>query len=131
MTSDQHLYRFWNGETLLYIGVSINAYARANQHRRDADWWPEADRMTIETFPDRAAVLAAEAAAIIAEAPRFNVAGNPRATPKKAVPFEPYVGRKEPLDPDSQAFIDSIVDQAPPLTHDQLATLGALLKEAR
>lgn len=75
------LYRFWEGERLLYVGISIDAYVRASQHRRRADWWPEATHVTFEKHPTREAVFVAERRAIESEAPAYNVAGAEGARP--------------------------------------------------
>lgn len=78
--TDQTLYRFWAKSKLLYVGISINAFARASAHRRGSEWWPLATRVTFEHFPDRAAVLRAESLAIRSEHPQFNIRHNSGAT---------------------------------------------------
>lgn len=71
------LYRFYadDGE-LLYIGITVNPKARDYQHAAKSHWWTEAARKEIcwyETWP---AAELAERAAIRAERPRYNIAGN-------------------------------------------------------
>lgn len=76
----QTLYRFFDAAgSLLYIGVTQNGAGRIQQHNRDKDWWPQVATATFETYPDRDAVLRAEANAIRAERPRYNVQHNGRA----------------------------------------------------
>lgn len=74
--TEQTLYRFWRGKTLLYVGVSVNAYERASQHKRTAGWWDEADSVTFEHFHTREAVLDAERVAIRNECPKYNIVHN-------------------------------------------------------
>lgn len=71
------LYRFWGVEGLLYVGISVNAYARAAQHRRGKDWWPKADAVTFEYYLTREAALEAEELAIKYEGPLYNIVHNP------------------------------------------------------
>lgn len=82
----QQLYRFSDAAgQLLYIGISINAAARAAQHKHDKNWWPDVATMTIETHDvDRQAIEAIERDAIKRERPRYNVTHNvaPVAAPK-------------------------------------------------
>jgi hypothetical protein len=48
---------------------------RLRSHESQKLWWIEASSITLEHFPTRPAALAAEAAAIIAEDPVYNIAG--------------------------------------------------------
>lgn len=79
MSQAHALYRFYSatGE-LLYVGITLNPSARWKRHRRDKPWWSEVARITLETHPDRPAVLAAERAAIETEHPQHNVVHNGR-----------------------------------------------------
>lgn len=70
------LYRFWDGEVLLYVGISVEAYKRASRHRRLSSWWPKATSVTFEPQPNREAALAAEKFAIQNERPIYNVVHN-------------------------------------------------------
>lgn len=69
----QTLYRYFSGDTLLYIGVSVNAYYRAQQHQQNAAWWEDATHVTFEKFDTREAVEEAETRAIRSEKPKYNV----------------------------------------------------------
>lgn len=76
--TDHALYRFFNDDDeLLYIGITLNVSSRFRGHARDKPWWTEVHRITLEHYADRPTVLVAEAAAIRAEKPRYNVAHNP------------------------------------------------------
>lgn len=67
------LYRFLDtGGHLLYVGITLNPAARFRRHQR-RNWWTDVATITIETYPDRASVLAAEALAIGSERPTHNV----------------------------------------------------------
>ena len=67
------LYRFFGADdTLLYIGITCDPGSRWTKHAEERPWWCEVSRVTLETFDTRDAVLAAEAAAIRTERPRYN-----------------------------------------------------------
>ena len=73
----QALYRFWDASgVLLYVGISVNPTGRFDQHRGDKSWWHEIASITIQAYPDRPTVEAAEKAAIIAETPLYNIVHN-------------------------------------------------------
>lgn len=72
------LYRFFDSQgTLLYVGISGNWMARLKSHAKTADFYSAVAGMTIERFPDRESVVAAELEAIESENPLFNRADNP------------------------------------------------------
>ena len=73
---EQTLYRYWQGDDLLYIGIAINAYSRASQHSDTAQWWPEASHVTFEKYASREEVLIAEMLAIKSEHPQYNITHN-------------------------------------------------------
>lgn len=69
-----YVYRFWGHDgTLLYVGITTRLEARFKSHQ-SKPWWPQASHSTIETHPNRALALAAEATAILFESPRHNIA---------------------------------------------------------
>ena len=71
------LYRFWNAAgDLLYVGISVNPYGRFEQHQADKPWWGEVAKITMQPYPDRESVLAAERDAIECEHPAYNVQHN-------------------------------------------------------
>jgi hypothetical protein len=68
------LYRMYDGnDALLYVGITARVEMRFGEHRKARPWWPSVATVRLEHFPDRNSVLDAEAAAIGAENPRFNV----------------------------------------------------------
>ena len=85
MSSDLVLYRFFDADGgLLYVGISVNVWARFSQHRQGSAFFPEAATVTLQSgFASRDELRVAEAAAIRAEKPRFNVVHNrPKSKPK-------------------------------------------------
>lgn len=77
MTKRQTLYRMYDeAGALLYIGITQQQAGRFHQHSRDKSWWDEVTQIRVQHYPDRAAVEAAEMAAIAAECPRYNIVGN-------------------------------------------------------
>jgi predicted GIY-YIG superfamily endonuclease len=68
------LYRFFDHTgTLLYIGITWDIAVRFPQHTTRKPWWSTVANITIETHPNRPAVLEAERHAIQAEKPLYNV----------------------------------------------------------
>jgi predicted GIY-YIG superfamily endonuclease len=75
----QHaLYRFFgvSGE-LLYVGLTADPGRRFKQHRVSKEWWLSVANVTIEWFPDQAAVRRAETLAIRDENPIHNLQRRP------------------------------------------------------
>lgn len=73
-TGDHALYRFYGADRdLLYIGISLHPFQRMGQHRTDKSWWGEVSKVTIDRYPSRQAVLAAERVAIKVENPKYNI----------------------------------------------------------
>ena len=89
------LYRFFDADgALLYVGITANLEQRWAAHERDKVWWPDVAEKTVEWHGTRPAALAAELAAIKAEAPRYNVAGSPWAPgPRVLEPCELNTGQ--------------------------------------
>lgn len=74
---DQYLYRLFGADdTLLYTGVSDDWTRRLRQHALGKQWATEILSVTLETYPDRPAVLAAERQAIRSEKPLHNIHHN-------------------------------------------------------
>jgi predicted GIY-YIG superfamily endonuclease len=68
------LYRvFAASGVLLYVGVTVNYWARMAAHKRSSPWWYRAYTITIKRYGRLAAGAAAEAAAIREEKPQYNV----------------------------------------------------------
>ena len=58
---------------LLYVGISVSAVHRLEQHQRSAGWFGDISRIDVEWWPFRALAERAEAAAIWHERPLWNV----------------------------------------------------------
>lgn len=75
------LYRHFDAcGRLLYVGISLSAVHRLEQHRSHAHWFRDIARVDVQWLPSRDAAMKAEAAAIGEERPAFNVVrpGQPR-----------------------------------------------------
>jgi predicted GIY-YIG superfamily endonuclease len=69
------LYRHYDADkNLMYVGISLNAFARLSQHRDHSKWFEKIAHVEIEHFPTREEALAAEKNAIKSENPMFNIA---------------------------------------------------------
>lgn len=82
------LYRHFNeAGDLLYVGISLCVVSRLSQHVDGSPWAAEIANITITHFPTRPEALAAEAAAILTENPKYNVVGRkPKPAPKPRRP---------------------------------------------
>ena len=68
------LYRLYGaGDDLLYVGITGNLRVRFARHAAEKQWWPDVARRTVEWLPSWGEALKAEAAAIRAENPRYNI----------------------------------------------------------
>ncbi len=70
------LYRFYNDEGLLYVGISLNVFARISQHKREKHWFDEVSDISVSHFDTRDEALDEEAKAIKQEFPKYNIAMN-------------------------------------------------------
>lgn len=61
-----------DGKTL-YIGCTANVDRRTQSHRLGAPWWKQVQTMTVERYPTKREARQAEAAAIYAEQPPYNI----------------------------------------------------------
>ena len=69
------LYRHFDVERkLLYVGISLNTFARLSQHKDHAQWFEKVAVVSIEHFETREEAMAAERSAIKMESPKFNIA---------------------------------------------------------
>jgi hypothetical protein len=74
VTERTAVYRLYGeGGALLYVGAAGVPDSRFRHHARHKPWWAEVARREIEWHADRPAALRAEAQAIIAERPLYNV----------------------------------------------------------
>lgn len=77
MSEPTSLYRFYGRKNLLlYIGITNNMIRRFGTHGEQKSWHPDVVRVEVEHYPSRQHALSAEAAAIAAEAPIYNVQHN-------------------------------------------------------
>jgi predicted GIY-YIG superfamily endonuclease len=63
-------------DDLLYVGISNDPLRRWSEHAGDKAWWPQVAHFSLEWFPSRDQALLAEARAIRAERPLYNIAHN-------------------------------------------------------
>ncbi len=71
------LYRhFSSDKELLYVGISVDGYARTKAHHRHSAWFPQVAEITIEHLETRESAINAEKIAIAQERPKFNVMHN-------------------------------------------------------
>jgi hypothetical protein len=75
--AEHALYRFFGaGGVLLYVGLTVQLPIRLRDHHRGRAWWSEVERMTVQRYPGRPEVIAAERLAIINEKPKYNIQHN-------------------------------------------------------
>lgn len=69
-----YVYRYYarDLETLLYVGKSVSALARASAHKHTS-WWDEQGYMTTQRYESEQEALAAEKKAIQTEHPIYNI----------------------------------------------------------
>lgn len=67
------LYRAFAGERLVYIGISDGVLRRMHQHATTKRWWTEITRIDMEWHATREDAALAEAQAIVAEGPQWNI----------------------------------------------------------
>jgi hypothetical protein len=78
------LYRHYNAAAeLLYVGISLNTFARLAGHRDHSAWFAEISHIKLDTFQTKEAALEAEKIAIQKERPKFNIRHNWGAAPTK------------------------------------------------
>ena len=66
------LYRLYNDDTLLYVGISVRVETRLKEHQAGKVWWADVTRYELSHYPSRESVLAAEYVAIKTEFPVYN-----------------------------------------------------------
>lgn len=77
MSERTALYRWYDADgVLLYVGISVDVVRRAGQHEISKPWWVEVASATVRHFDSRDEALVAEAEAIKAERPVYNVHHN-------------------------------------------------------
>ena len=74
----QHiLYRHWSNSVLLYVGRTADGGRRTGEHAREKRWWLEQEvtNVTVEFYPNKEILKAAELHAIRTENPKYNIKG--------------------------------------------------------
>ena len=90
------LYRlFGDDDALLYIGIAKTFGKRWHQHAQVQPWWPEVRRQAIDWFPDRPSAESAEAPAIKAERPKYNIMHNPLRVAPRPEPIKRPARKQE------------------------------------
>lgn len=110
MSGATALYRhFDESGALLYVGISLSAMQRMEQHRDRSGWFDQIANVKIERYPTRQDALRAEENAIRSERPKYNVVHNgvQRAPISRAIEDELHVLLNEAL----QLAIDGDVDE--------------------
>lgn len=72
------LYRAFDGDELLYVGIAYSVGRRLAQHQESAPWWHRLTRVEVQTYESRGAALAAETLAIRTEYPKYNIKNKSR-----------------------------------------------------
>jgi predicted GIY-YIG superfamily endonuclease len=68
------LYRvFDSDDRLIYAGISLQFFARMQQHRNHSTWFDKMAKVTVQKFETRGEAIAAEAKAIHEEDPLMNI----------------------------------------------------------
>lgn len=68
------LYRHFDKDgVLLYVGISLSAIQRLEQHKTDSGWFKDIATITVQHFRSRADALWAETQAIHSENPKYNI----------------------------------------------------------
>lgn len=81
---------------LLYVGISVNVFARMKEHKQYAGWMSAASRIDVVRYADRASAQAVEAICIRDDAPVFNVTReSTRGRSLPTVSLESFVMRQD------------------------------------
>ena len=67
------VYRFYDADQLLYVGVTWNPYRRWCSHRRRTKWFKLATRVDVSVFADEATALRIEREWIRTARPLWNI----------------------------------------------------------
>lgn len=137
------LYRLFNADDeLLYVGITNSPETRWRHHKATQEWWPLVARKTVDWLDSRSEAAAAEIEAIHAEVPKHNLDHNinhkrpgpsvndapdgygPDAIEKKITFF---VENGFHAEADYWRSVRATVDQAPPLSNDQISRLRVLI----
>lgn len=79
--SAHYVYRVYaHRYDLIYVGCTQDLRKRLHAHSKTSWWAPQATKVVAKVYPDKAAGLAAEVAAIREELPRWNTRGKEQLT---------------------------------------------------
>lgn len=126
------LYRLFDSEgRLLYVGITFNPRNRWAGHSATKSWWKQVVRREVEWHETRRAAESAEATAILAERPLYNVAG----AEEPPLPTAPKVRRVRPavLDETDRELVAAAAERrkSKAVLDEADAELRALLVEGR
>lgn len=112
------LYRCFNRKkVLLYVGITNHPEERFKHHLQNKVWWKYVDLITLQSFSSRRMLVEAEAGAIQAEKPMFNIQ-----IPNGAVPVHPrtrgmarnlypHASKFATILPDHNFYLDQSIEQ--------------------
>ena len=66
------VYRIWSGDTLLYVGLTMDLSQRLKAHSIGKPWWVEVTHITLTHYESKADAARAEELAIDSESPKYN-----------------------------------------------------------
>lgn len=88
MNDTTALYRYFDSNgNLLYVGISVSAVRRLEQHQNTAPWFKNLGSIKVENYHSREAALQAEKNAIITERPKFNKIHNQGRNEQPSISF--------------------------------------------
>jgi len=139
MKGSTELYRFYDEqESLLYVGISINAIMRMTQHRCASSWYEQATSITIARYKTREDALQAEKEAIKNEKPTHNIHHNNGSVIEQCVVEDEkpdWVTRPNGNTPDGRNTINRTVNYKPLYSAkeagDTLSLTGDKVKKIR
>ena len=78
------LYRLWNGDQLLYIGISKSYLKRLTEHMDTQPWAGSITKVTTEVYNTRKLAAQAERLAVQTEKPLHNILLQKKETPQES-----------------------------------------------
>ena len=78
------LYRLWNGDQLLYIGISKSYLKRLTEHMDTQPWAGSITKVTTEVYDTRKLAAQAERLAVQTEKPLHNIFLQKKETPQES-----------------------------------------------
>jgi predicted GIY-YIG superfamily endonuclease len=113
MNDTTALYRYFDESgNLLYVGISVAAVRRLEQHKNTKHWFKKLGKIEVENYSTREAALEAEKKAIKAERPKFNKVHNQGRNEWPSISFNDSYYRQ--YNPPSRTTITPIIENASP-----------------